>query len=222
MSASTPHPKNDPQEVFLKIFSELAAAEGHHQIYADINQAREEQKPELMPFIDFFEMTMMGHLAGTILSTTRILDRSGDTASILWLLRYIENQPGRFGDQTSALSDIRGRLDRSSELIQKVRRIRNKKIAHLERMSKDHSVSFWSAVGLTFDEMTELLSLLRFIMKDIERILWPQSGCGYMFAVENETSDVFEALRFAFANGHTTLVIDPSFFEQFRQKVPAA
>jgi hypothetical protein len=218
MSTLKPNSKNDIQAVFLDIRRELACAEGHFQAYDEIYQARVKRRPELTPFYDFFEITMLGHLAGMILSTTRVLDRDNAAATVLWLLRQIESQPDRVPGKANTVTVIKERLTRADPLVQKVRRIRNKKIAHLERMSKTQSKSFWEAIALAESDMKQLLSLLKGIMDDIEEIIWPGSGCGHMFAVEHETRDLLKALRFALANGCPIEGIEPSSLERIREE----
>jgi hypothetical protein len=219
MPAGKAQPENVVHQVFRYIRSELASAEGHFQAHEDIFQAHEEGRPELTPFHDFFELTMSGHFAGMILSVARILDRDPRAASIPWLLGQIENEPGRFRTEASTLEDIRKRLARADSLVH-IRRIRNKKIAHSERMTVAQSRSFWDTVALTEGDMKELLALLVGVMNDVERILWRRAhyGSGKMYAVEHETGDVLKALRFALANGCPIEGIDPSYLERLRRE----
>ena len=163
--------------VFIAIRRELAGAEGHFRAYHDIFRARAERGLELLPFYEFFELTMTGHLAGTILSMARVLDRRSDVAGLTWLLRQIKNQRS-FPNKAEAIADIERRLEEANALIEKVREIRHKKIAHLARMTDDQSKEFWEEIALNDADVHDLLAVLKGIMDDIEHILWPRGGCG--------------------------------------------
>jgi hypothetical protein len=206
MTSQNPQSKNDVRAIFRDIFREVAFAEAHFDAYDSIMLARMEGRPEISPYHDFFEITMFSHMAGMILSASRILDRDDRAASIHWMLRQIEGRPQEFGIHTEAIAEVRAQLEQADVSIKKIHSIRNKKIAHLERMTKTGSESFWKEKNSTDDEIRELLVSLRRVMEGIERILWPDdTGCGLMFAFENETQDVFAALNYALKRGYNVL-----------------
>ncbi len=99
---------------------------------------------------------------------------------------------------------LRSQLETLTQQVQKVRDIRNKMIAHKERMTASESTGFWTDVALSNEDVIRLLQGLRALTTQLEKILWPpESGMHswLMIAVDDETTDLIETLKEAYDHG---------------------
>ena len=175
------------------VLTELEFAKAHYRIYSDLTAAIKKE-PSLNRYRDFFDMTIFAHFSGMIMSIARLLDRHKDTASIHWLLQYIENHPVEFDSKIIDAQNIRSRLDSLSKQQNKVRQIRNKRVAHKERLDKSESEEFWVKVGLAQRDVEELLSELQNILNEIIKSHKEHDWDWVMIAIDEETSELIESL----------------------------
>jgi hypothetical protein len=190
--------------MFPQVLKEVACAEAHYRIHSDLNRALSAHSRELIFYHDFFEHTILAHFSGMILSCAHLLDRHDDTASVHWLIGDIERNIEQYGVTDSVVRNLRSQIESLTVHIQKVRRIRNKKVAHVERMTETKSRSFWADVALTNEDMNQLLQGLRTLTTQLEQILWPPEKGMHSFlmiAIDEETSDLIETLKEAFRHG---------------------
>jgi hypothetical protein len=180
------------------MLNELEFAKAHYRIYSDLTAAINKE-PSLNRYRDFFDTTIFAHFSGMIMSISRLLDRHKDTASIHWLLRYIENHPAEFDSIIINAQNIRSRLDSLSGQQNKVRQIRNKRMAHKERLDKSESEEFWAKVGLAQQDVERLLAELQSILREITRGHKEHDWRWVMIAIDEETSELLESLTNASA-----------------------
>jgi hypothetical protein len=178
------------------MLNELEFAKAHYRIYSDLTSAISKE-PSLNRYRDFFDTTIFAHFTGMIMSISRLLDRPKNTASIHWLLRYIENHPAEFNSINPQY--IKSRLDSLSGQQNKVRQIRNKRIAHKERLDKSEAEEFWAKVGLAQQDVEKLLAELQSILKEITRGHKEHDWSWVMIAIDEETSELLESLTNASA-----------------------
>ena len=176
-----------------EMLNELEFAKAHYRINSDLKAAISKD-PSLNRYRDFFDITIFAHFSGMIMSIARLLDRHKDAASIHWLLRYIENHPVEFDPQIINAQNLRSRLDSLSEQQNKVRQIRNKRVAHKERLDKSEPEEFWAKIGLAQQDIEKLLTELQSILKEITRGHKEYDWRWVMIAIDEETSELLESL----------------------------
>jgi hypothetical protein len=175
------------------MLTEVEYAWAHYRIYTDLKQALLSKTAELARYSDFFDITVFAHFCGMIMAISHLLDRDERTQSIYWLLSYVENHPTEFG-MSFNVQDLRSRLETLSAQKEKIRRIRNKRIAHTERMPSAERKQFWASVELTLTDVQQLLTELRKMIKEVTNNHKEYDWRWVMIAIDEETSELIDAL----------------------------
>jgi hypothetical protein len=175
------------------MLTEVEYAWAHNRIYTDLKQALLSKTAKLARYSDFFDITVFAHFCGMILVISHLLDRDERTQSIYWLLSYVENHPTEFGTSINA-QDLRSRLGILSVQKEKIRRIRNQRVAHTERMTSAERIQFWASIELTSTDVQHLLTELGSIIKEVTNNHKEYDWRWVMIAIDEETSELIDAL----------------------------
>ncbi len=175
------------------MLTEVEYAWAHYRIYNDLKEALSAKKAILARYSDFFDLTILAHLSGMILAISHLLDRDARSRSIYWLLNYIDNQRTEFGPDIN-VQELRSRLEAMAPQKEKIRRIRNKRIAHTERMTQAETEQFWASIDLTPAEVQYLLTELKAILTEVTGTHKEVDWRWVMIAIDEETSELIDAL----------------------------
>jgi hypothetical protein len=174
------------------ILTEIAMGYAYYRTYSTLLGALSGNSP-LVRYHDFLEITLTAHLSGLILELSHLLDRDARTASINWLLNYAEAHPERFPVATP-VSALRTRVATAGETMASLRRIRNKLVAHRERLTSP-------ALQVLADEGRAVVAgaqnLLDCLGATVHEVLACDRTCNWrlvMIAIDEETDEVIDAL----------------------------
>jgi len=175
------------------MLTEIEYGRAHYRIHSDLREALLNKTAILAPYSDFLDITVFAHFCGMILAVSHLLDRDQRTRSIYWLIDHVENHPTDFAMGVN-VQDLRARLEMLSTQKERIRRIRNKRIAHTERMTAIESERFWASVELTGEDVQRLLSELRSIIMEVIDAHREHDWRWVMIAIDEETSELIDAL----------------------------
>lgn len=149
-----------------QILEELLWANCHFKVHTQLWPSTEEIANVENRYLDFFQLTRLAHNDLFQLHLSKILDRHGDSMNIFKLIEMIEKQPNLLLDKNLDLSELKNKLSEKEEIFNKLKTIRNKKLAHIDEqfhMSND----LRNSIHLYFGEASILLKDLAEILTDI-------------------------------------------------------
>jgi len=115
---------------------------------------------------------LIAHQDEIILHLARIIDRHKDAKSLYDLLELIKMNPYLFRDKDNEfvkefINNCKLELNKYNELIKKIRILRDKKYAHLDRIYVYNKEKLYKSNSIKFEEIKNLIDVIRKILDDI-------------------------------------------------------
>lgn len=139
-----------------QIREELVWATCHFKVWMQLWPSTEEIANVENRYLNFFQLTRKAHNDQFQLHLSKILDRHRDSINIFGLIEMIEKQPSLLVDKDFDLSELKTKLNGKEEIFNRLKTIRDKKLAHIdERFHTNNDLR--NSIHVYFGEARTLL-----------------------------------------------------------------
>lgn len=138
------------------LYKELVAAYTHYHIWKQLWPSKEHVRV-LKRFRVFFHYTTAAHMQQFILSMTKITEHRKDSINLWRWLDGIEDDPSLTLRLSTEVRKFRAQIQTHKDVLQRIRRYRNKVIAHVDERHAWPDNNLWQDKVITVGEAKALL-----------------------------------------------------------------
>ncbi len=151
------------------LFGEIVHAMIAYRVGKGILTDNQEKLDAINELHVFFSSVASTSRVSVYLSLCKIFDSSKKSASIWNVLEHAEQAPLILTPYLlpQSLADIRSLLEQNKPLINRIKRVRNRTIAHIEAKVPLHSAP--EETGATFEEIEQALELAEYVYEELNR-----------------------------------------------------
>src|SRR5579872_3474715 len=166
-----PTPGDEFELLLFVLTQEVSFALLHLQMARQIATASSDKPRTLHVAPMFFVLTFRSHLESAYVRAARLFDPSGGTATVSSMVRAAEKKAGTF--QFASASEVRTKIKlwetqilSIHPLLTRLHDLRNGLIAHLDAAVILKPQEMAKTVGVTFDEIEQILNIAKEILRD--------------------------------------------------------